>query len=393
MILDKILKNSNGESVNIIDILFGKNDFQNYIYALAEAHAIDLIAKTIAKCEIQTFELEDKKIKEKKGDLYWTLNIQPNYNENGTRFLYKLVTKLLVDGTALIIINKKAKTNFLYIADTYNASDDILYGKTFKNITISDDEGNSLPLEKQYNQNNSIYYSLKNENLTKASENFKNNTAKIIKAAEKSFIRANTGKWRLKNPGGQPTMIDAETKEPISYEDYKKKITEGLFSDEEAIVMLAEVFELINLNKDNNKNLTDFEASFIRTGNTVAQKWNIPLDVFWGNKTEKSTGNNDFITFGVDIYFELLEDGFNISLVGKESFLKGEYVQFNRTNINHRDIMDSATGIDKLTSNRFSRNEINKLLKLPRIDEAWADEHALTKNYENVEGGAEVNGE
>ena len=33
--------------------------------------------------------------------------------------------------------------------------------------------------------------------------------------------------------------------------------------------------------------------------------------------------------------------------------------------------------------------KINKLLKLPKIDEVWADEHALTKNYENVEGGAE----
>ena len=49
MILDKIFKNSNGEFVSIIDVLFGKDDFQNYIYTLAEAHAIDLIAKTIAK--------------------------------------------------------------------------------------------------------------------------------------------------------------------------------------------------------------------------------------------------------------------------------------------------------------------------------------------------------
>lgn len=392
MILDKIFKNSNGEFINIIDVIFGEKDFKNYIYTLAEAHAIDLIAKTIAKCEIQTFELKDGKIEETKGDLYWTLNLQPNYNEKGTKFIYKLVMKLLTDSTALVIINKKAKTNLLYVADSYDASNDILYGKTFKNITISDDEGNSLILEKSYNQNNTIYYSLKNEKLAKASENFKTNTAKILKVAEKSFIRANTSKWQLKKPGNQPTMLDAETNKSISYEEYKKKITEGLLDEEEAIVMLSQMFELISLNKDIIKNLTDFETAFTKIGNTVAQKWNIPLDVFYGNKTEKSTGNNDFITFAVDIYFELLEDGFNTSLVGKESFLKGEYVQFNRTNINHRDIMDSATGIDKLTANRFSRNEINKLLKLPKIDEAWADEHALTKNYESVEGGAKENG-
>lgn len=392
MILDKIFKNSDGEYVSIIDVLFGKKDYQNYIYTLAEAHAIDLIAKTIAKCEIQVFETKNNKIEETRSDLYWLLNLQPNYNENGTKFLYKLVTKLLTDKTALIIINKKAKMNWLYIADNYDASNDILYGKTFKNVTISDDEGNELKLEKIYNQNNTIYYSLKNINLKKASESFKENTSKILKAVQNNFIRTNTSKWRLKSPGTQPTMLDAVTKKPITYEDYKQKITEGLLSEEEAIIMLSEMFDLINLNKDRNKDLSDFETTFIRTGSTVAQKWNIPLDVFFGNKTEKSTGTNDFITFAVDPYFEIIEDGFNISLVGKGDYLKGEYVQFNKTNIIHKDVLDCATGIDKLTANRFSRNEINKLLKLPQIDEEWANEHSITKNYGEVKGGAEGNG-
>ncbi len=392
MIFDKLFKNSNGEFVNFIDVLFGKNEYQNYIYTLAEAHAIDLIAKTIAKCEIQTFEKVNNKIQETKKDLYWTLNLQPNCNENGTNFLYKLVIKLLTDKTALIIINKTAKNNWLYIADSYDASNDILYGKIFKNIVVLDDEGNSLPIKRTYNQNNSIYYSLKNTNLMKASESFKDNSAKVLKAVQSSFIKANTNKWRLKRPGTQPTMIDIKTKQPISYEEYIKKITDGLLNEEEAIIMLSDLFDLINLNKDNKKELTDFEKIFTIIASEVAQKWSIPLDIFCGNKTEKSTGNSDFITFAVDIYFELIEDGLNVGLVGKEDFLKGEYVKFNRTNITHKDVLDCGTGIDKLTANRFSRNEINKLLKLPEIDEDWANEHNLTKNYGNVKGGAEEDG-
>lgn len=392
MIFDKMFKNSNGEFINIIDILFGKDNMQNYIYTLAEAHAIDLIAKTIAKCEIQTFELKDKKIQETKQDLYWTLNLQPNYNENGTTFIYKLVTKLLTEKTALVLINKTSKINLLYVADEYNASKSILHEKTFNNIVVSDNEGNTLPLDKTYNSNNSIYYSLKNTELATASENFKINIGKVLKATQNSFVRANTGKWRLKNPGKQPALMDIETNKPMSYEEYKTKITEGLLSEEEAIVLLSEQFDLINLNKDCKKELTDFETLFVRIGSTVAQNWNIPLDVFFGNRTEKSTGNSDFITFAVDPYFEIIEDGFNVSLVGKEDFLKGEYVQFNRTNIVHKDVLDCGTGIDKLTANRFSRNEINKLLKLPQIDEDWADEHSITKNYGKVKGGVEGDG-
>lgn len=392
MVLDKVFKNSKGEFVSVIDALFNKDNFENYIYTLAEAHAIDLIAKIIAKCEIQTFELKNKKIEETKQDLYWILNLQPNFNENGTMFMYKLVTKLLTDGAALVLINKLQKTNLLYVADTYQATNEILKGKTFSNITVSDNEGNTLRVTKTYNSNNSIYYSLANKDLVKASESFRDNTAKIIKAIQKGFTRANTDKWQIKFPGEQPTMIDPKTNKPISYDEYKEKLVEGILSEEDAIVLLAQMFELVNLNKDNKKDLTDFEKSFIRINSSVAQKWNIPLDVFFGNRTEKSTGNSDFVTFAVDPYFEIIEDGLNVSLVGKEDFLKGEYVQFNRTNIVHKDVLECGTGIDKLTANRFSRNEINKLLRLPIIDEAWANEHALTKNYENTKGGEKEDG-
>lgn len=389
MILDKIFKNANGEYVSIFDVIFGKGDMENYIYTLAEAHAIDLIARTIAKCEIQTFEMKDNKIQESKGDLYWTLNIQPNYIETGSKFIYKLVTKLLAEKAALILINKTTKTNLLYVADSYNCNNKILTGKTFYNITIEDDEGNSINLNKIYTSENTIYYSLKNSELKTASESFKKNTAKLLKASQKSFIKTNTSKWRLKTPGQQPKMLDAETKKPVSYEKYKEKITEGLTSDEEAIVMLSDLFDLENLNQNNKKDLTDYENVFKKIGDTVAQNWNIPLDIFYGSKTEKSTGTNDFITMCVDLYFELLEDGFNASLVGKKDYLKGEYVKFNRLNINHKDLIDKASGWDKLISNGFSFNQLCKFLGLPTIDEDWANEHYITKNYANVKGGAE----
>lgn len=389
MILDKIFKNSNGEYINIFDVIFGKGNIENYIYTLAEAHAIDLIARTIAKCEIQTFEMKDGKIQENRGDLYWTLNVQPNFIETGTKFMYKLVTKLLTDKTALVLINQTTRRNFLYVADSYNTDNMIFKGKTFSNITIEDDEGNSINVNKTYNSENTIYYSLKNSKLKTASESFKINTAKLLKASQKSFIKANTPKWRLKSPGQQPTLIDAETKKPISREAYKEKITEGLMSDEEAIVLLSECFNLENLNQNNNKNLTDFENVFKKISDTVAQNWNIPLDIFYASKTEKSTGTDDFVTMALDVYFELLEDGFNTSLVGKDDFLKGEYIKFNRLNINHRDLIDKASGWDKLISNGFSFNQLSKFLGLPTIDEDWANEHYITKNYANVKGGAE----
>lgn len=385
------IKNKEGE--NIFDILTNTKNGLDYIYTLAEAHAIDLIAKTIAKCEIQVFTLNQKKeIEEERSDIYWRLNIQPNYNETGTMFWYKLVTKLLTNKRALIIINKDAKNSkLLYIADDFKMSDKLLYEKTFSNISISDNEGNSMILQKIYTSENTIYYSIENTGLRTASANFKDKTSKLLKTISTNFTKSNTAKWRLTTPGTQPKMLDAETKQPIGYEEYKQKITEGLLNDEEAIILLAQIYELENLNKDKGKDLTDYEKIVKYIGDTVARNWNIPLDVFYGSKTEKSTGNEDFITFAIAPHFKILEDGINISLIGKKDYLKGEYAKFNRMNINHRDVIDSANGIDKLTADGFSRNEINKILGLPKINEPWADEHYITKNYSK--GGAEEVGE
>lgn len=387
MFLDKIFKNDKGEYVDILDVLFGKNDLENYIYTIAEAHAIDLIASTIAKTEIQTFEMQKNKIEESRGNLYWTLNIQPNFNENGTSFLYKLVCKLLVDSSALVLING-SNNEYLYVADRFNISDKVLKEKVFTDIMISDAEGNSISATKKYTTDNTIYFCLNNKLLRTAGENFKLNTGKILKAAQGSFIKANTGKWKLKKPGGQPMLMDVATGQQLDLKDYKERITDGLFKEDDAVILLSEMFDLTNLNQNKEKNLTDFENTFLRISKTVAQKWKIPFDVFFGDFTDKSNGLNNFITFAVDLYYELIEDGFNISLVGKQSYLKGEYVKFDRSTISHRDVLDCGTGIDKLTANKFSRNEINKFLRLPYIDEDWANEHALTKNYENVKGGA-----
>lgn len=388
--LRKLFQNSKGEYIDLIDIILDSGKAEDYIYTMAKAKAINLIAKTIAKTELLVYGKKDEKsnkIQNLKNDIYYMLNIQPNYNENGTEFLYKMALKILIDKESLILINNSRKRKFLYVADSFEASEDIMQGKTFNNIKLSDKCGNSLDIKKTYNQENSIYICLENNNVSLAEKNFRDKMADLFKIVQTKYKSANIPKWRLKKPGGQPTLLDAETGKEISYKDYANKITEGLFSDEEAVVLLSEAFDLMNLNKDNKESLADYKDIIKNMGDSAAGFYNIPLDLFYGTKTEKSTANDDFISFSVDIYYQTIEDSLNAGLVGEKSYIEGERVQFNRYAIFHKDILDSATGIDKLISNTFSRNEVNEFLGLPYIDEEWANEHNLTKNYANVKGG------
>lgn len=387
-ILKKLFKTDDGY-IDLCGMLLNKSDAKNYIYAMAEAKAINLIAKTIAKTELLVFSKNSKtnKIENTKNDTYYILNIKPNYNENGTEFLYKLALKLLIDKEVLVVINKINTKKILYIADSFDETTDILYPKKFKNIKISDKSGNSIILNKTYKQEDVIYISLQNTNLVTAEINFKNQLGKLLQTVQTKYKRANTAKWKLKKPGGQLTLRDFETGKEISYEDYINKITEGIFSDEEAVIMLSEAFDLVNLNDKENANLTDYKDLTKEIGDAVAAKFGIPLDLFYGTKTEKSTANDDFISFGCDFYYNSIEDAINDAFVGCKDYCDGERIQFNKYAIFHKDIIDSANGIDKLVSSTFSRNEINEFINLPHIDEDWADEHNLTKNYGNVKGG------
>lgn len=125
----------------------------------------------------------------------------------------------------------------------------------------------------------------------------------------------------------------------------------------------------------------------------VAMSFNIPLDLFYGNKTDKSTSTNDFFSFAILPHLQIFEDSLNSKLISKEEYLKGERIKINKFNMKYFDILESAPSIDKLFSDGYSHNEINNFVGLPKVDEKWADKHFITKNYEVaekiVEGGDE----
>lgn len=384
----------------MIDVIKQEFSDENYIEAICTAHAIDLISRTIATTELQVFRYnkQNKKIEEKRDNVYYRLNIKPNVNENGTNLKNKLVKELLTKGKALIVFEKKRNldVNYMYLAKTYDCSNNVIDGKIFKNVCIEDEEGNSYTFNRDFKieKGECLYFTYNNNKIEKSINEFNKKTGKLLNIVDKAYKTSNINKWRLKNPGGQPTMIDAETGEEISYKEYKEKILEGLLDDEESVILLSEVFDLFLLNEKNNKDLSDHEKEVKEIGDKIAMIFDIPLDVFYGTKTEKSNGNNDFITFACNPIMKTIEDTYNAGLIEEKDFINGEQIKFNRFCMQHLDITSLGTSLDKLTSIGFSFNQICRMLNLPEIDEDWANEHHITKNYADTKGGAkEENGE
>ena len=152
---------------------------------------------------------------------------------------------------------------------------------------------------------------------------------------------------------------------------------------------MSQYFELENLNCEKVQTSEDYRNLLKKWSDDVAMAFNIPLDVFYGSKTDKSTGTNDFITFAINPIIAMIEDNLNAKLISKENYLKGEKFVINKLNIKHFDIFDVSGPIDKLSANGFSHNDNRSFLGLPTVDEDWADEHRFTKNYSELKGGDE----
>jgi HK97 family phage portal protein len=382
---------SNETEENFLGFILADKTKELYVKDLAIEHAVDLIARTISKSQIKVYRYDnkEKKVKEKIDDIYYRLNVRANPNEEGSSFFYRVISKLLKDQEALIVRSKPIgeSVDYLYLADTFEQSKDIMNPKKYSQVTLTDLKGNSLPLDKIFDGEDVIHLTLGNSQIKKVIDDFYTDYGILLKIASKSYKSSNTKKWRLKLPGGQPAMIDPVTKEQITYEDYKKKIGKGLFDDEEAIVMLSEQFGLELLNEGDGKTSEDYRKMIREICELIAMAFGIPLDVFFGSKTDKSTGTNDFITFAVAPVLEILEDGFNAKLIEKKDYLKGERIMIDKFSMKHFDIMDVASSLDKLTGIGFSFNQLCGFMGLPIIDEDWANNHNLTKNYSNVKGG------
>lgn len=373
-------KDKNDNLYDYIDFLFKEKSKQLKIKSMAISHAIDLIARTISKCEIKTYK-DNKAVKE---ELYYILNIRPNKNEVATPFFYNAICKLLDSENGALLINQGSQ---LFLANSFDVTKEIIKEKTYKNIKLMDPDDNSNEIEfiKTFKSSQIMHLRLGNLKMKECLDNFYNEFGTTLELASNYYRTKKIKKYRLTPPGGQPTLKDPSTGEEVSYEDYKKKITNGLFDDRDTVILLSEQFKLEEIGDNSNCTSNDYRDLLKQWSDEVANAFNIPLDIFYGNKTDKSTSTNDFITFAINPIISIIQDEMNAKLITKENYLKGDRIVINKLNIKHFDIFDVASGLDKLFSDGFSHNDLLEFLDIPTLDEDWANKHYVTKNYSNVE--------
>lgn len=189
-------------------------------------------------------------------------------------------------------------------------------------------------------------------------------------------------------------MYSEKTRQPITENEYTEKIRKDLSSDDIRVIFSRNGLDVSAIDSKSTMTASDVKALKDEVFTNVAIALGIPKSVFYGEVTEKSDANNEFITYAADPIIQELNDGMNGCWLSQLEWERGDRILINTDAIKHIDVIEQASNLDKLYSNGWSHNDILKLRGKPPIDEDWANARRFTKNYAtgmdgNTKGGDE----
>ena len=373
---DFLFQNKKGELQSLSDLISVEVKKMK-ITKMAVEKAIGMVAHAIAKSEF----IVQGKNERLRNELYWSLNVKPNPNETATEFWIEVIQRLLKNSECLIcIIGKK-----FYIADSFQVSNSVMLNQIYSNITITAN-GESLQLNNTYTSDEVIHLKAKNKKIRAYMETVMKMHDDVVSAMEAAIKISKTPKFILKIAGAMPvirTLRADGTEQTLTVDEFKKNIKNLLESENIEILQASNGLEISQLKIDTAVTSEDVVKISKEIFEECAFAFDIPKTVFMGEITEKADSTNEFITYAVGWVAEILNDAMNATLVGKESFLKGEYIWIDLSGFKHRDLVESANYLDKLRSIGFNLDEIRQAIGWEPLNTPFSQERVITKNYTN----------
>ena len=342
-----------------------------YIRELAFNLVVNKIANAISKCQMNIYTYE----KRDRNEEWYRWNVSPNPNQSAPVFWAKLIYQLYDNNEALIIpINGN-----LYVADSFIVNKQYaFYDYRFESIQIDD-----FSLSRAFRQNEVFYFQLNNKKMVTYLNGTMTLYTGLIKAAYSSYMASNGNKGFLKISQFAEQEDDfQEYFNQLVNEDFKK-----FFESSNAVMPLYEGYEYESLgNTGTQTNTRDIKALIDDVIQTTANAFNMPTSIAIGNVQDTSKAIDEFLTFCIDPLIRILEAEITRKSFTQSQVINGSYVKFDTTAIKHIDLLDVATAIDKLISSGcFTINDIRKTIGADEIDEPWANQFFMTKNYSTIQ--------
>lgn len=345
--------------------------FDIYIRELAFWSTVNIIANAVSKCEFKTF-LNGK---ETKGREHYLWNIEPNKNQNSSAFIHKLIAKLYRNNECLVI----EQNGQLIVADSFNRKPYALYEDVFSQVQVGD-----ITFDRTFTQSEVLYYQLNDTNVRELVNRLYDQYANLISYTMKAYKKSRGTKGIFK----YDALPMPETEQRKMFDDLINNKIKAWLDGDSAALPLGQGQDWKELQQKTYQTETtrDIRAQIDDIFDFTARAFNVPPALLRGDVQDTSKAIDQLLTFCIDPLCDMLQEEINRKRNGYEGFIRGTYLKIDTSTIKHIDLFDVATAIDKLIgSGAFCINDIRKAAGQEAINEDWAEQHWMTKNYETVQ--------
>lgn len=335
--------------------------------------AVNLIAGVISKCEFKMFK-SGKEIKEND---YYTLNIEPNINQNADEFWQQVISNLLYRNECLVVPLEKQWV----VADSYTLDDSkAKFPNAFKNVTCK-----GFPFDKTFYMGDVLFFRLNNQNIAGLMSGMIDQCNDLMNAAATKYKRRGGRKGIMST---KRTAV-GNSDEVKRTNDYLQSVLKNYYNSENGMFMVPAGMEYTEIAESTGKTtseITDISSLYKSAVSVVAHAFRIPPALLLGDVLDTSHLLNEFLTFCIDPICRMIETELTRKISKRNGFLQqGEHIKIDTTCIQHTDIFEIAVQADKLiSSGLYSIDELRQKISDTELGTAWSQRHWITKNYEDI---------
>ena len=336
--------------------------------------AIDYVAACIGKVEIQTYQ-NGKYVR---GNDWYRWNVKPNLNQSSTDFWHEFVYKLFTAGKVLIVPVGEQ----LIIADDFSVENKALIPTIFTGIVKENYTINGI-----YNTTNCIYLNRNNStNINKLISGLGSILDNILELACEKYYRE----------GGEHGVLSVDTPpglnddEKAAYLQDLNDYFENFFKKKYAVAFLEEGMDYKSVTTASNTQKTsiisDIKEITKEAYSKIAQSVKVPPALLLGD-TANITSNvvDNMIQYAVMPILDDFIEVANSIMYSPQEYLAGNYLKVDYASIKYLDAIDCAAGIDKLRADgMYNVNELRVKFGEKPIEQDFAEDYIITKNYSNV---------
>ena len=344
---------------------------ENRIRELCFWSCVNIISNAVSKCEFKTY----KNGREVKDHKYYLWNIEPNKNQNSSEFMGKLISKLYSDQEVLVIEHNTQ----LFVADAFSRKDNGVSEDIFSDIQVG-----PTAIKGSFKQSKVMYFKLSESNMKSIVDGLYSSYQKLISYGMKNYQNASGNKGVVEIDA----IAQGDSKFEERYNDLMNNQFKSFFNSDNAVLPLFKGFTYkdIGAGRQAAQTTRDIRAMIDDIADFTAMGFGVPASLIKGNVQDTSSATDQLLTFSVDPLVDKLAEEINRKTISETEYLAGSKIVIDTKAIKHVDLLSVSTAIDKLiASGAYCINDIRRLTGDAIIDDPWAWQHFMTKNYSTME--------